>query len=95
MKPVVRKYKFPTLMDYFTAERDKQTVAGSSLNVADRDTFGKMGERLGVSLNTISRIANGLSDPSFALALAISRDCDRDPIGMGKTGMALVKKKAA
>lgn len=83
---ITRKYKFPTLADYFENEKRLEKVPPAPGQSSDRDTYGKMADRHDVSTTTIYRIAVGLADPSYELALAISKEVSIDPAGMGKSG---------
>lgn len=93
MKKITRTYKFATPRAYFEAEQHAQTQAGSPHSESDRDTHQAMGKRLGVAENTITRIVNERVDPSWALGLAISKDADIDPHGIGRSA-ANGRKKA-
>lgn len=84
---VTRKYKFPTLAAYFDDQKKRQTVGGNLWGPSDVDTYGKMAERHDVAKTTIFRIATGLTDPSYALALAISNEVGVALDGMGKSGL--------
>ena len=57
-----------------------------------RDTHARLAERMNVSEETISMIVVGLDDPSFQLALRISRDVDCPPDGMGWSGMVSAER---
>ena len=88
MKPIVKKYKYATLADYFEAEKKKQTVAAAPGRESDADTHQKMAERHNLQRNTINRIVNRLADPSYALAIAISKETGVALDGMGRSGRA-------
>jgi DNA-binding XRE family transcriptional regulator len=89
-KPVVRRYSFPSLAAYFQHQRDTYTgPAASPWNKTDRsrDTLERFANRMGVSEITIARITSGTFDPSFKLAIRISREADCPVDGMGKSGV--------
>lgn len=90
MKPVIRKYKFPTLAAYFEHQRKTYVGTGASRYTATEenlDTHERLAQRLGVSVSTIARVSAGLFDPSFQLALRISKEVSCPPEGMGKSGL--------
>lgn len=88
MKPVIRKYKFPSLNAYFEHQRKTYDGIGASrYTVSKRDTHAKMAERMNVSVSQIARIAAGLFDPSFELAIRIARDVGCPADAMGKSGV--------
>ena len=91
----IRKYKFPTLAAYFEHQKsDYHGIDASRYTTTDkcRDTHARLAERMNVSEETISRIVVGLVDPSFQLALRISRDVDCPPDGMGWSGMVSAER---
>jgi len=89
-----RKYKFPTLAAYFEHQKSDYDGIGASRYTTDKscDTHARLAERMNVSEKTISRIVVGLADPSFRLALRISRDVDCPPDGMGWSGMVSAER---
>jgi transcriptional regulator with XRE-family HTH domain len=90
-KTVIRKYRYPSLTAYFAHQRKQYDgPGGSRYTTTDEslDTHARLAERMGVSETTISRIAAKLNDPSYELALKISRDIDCPPDTMGRSGVA-------
>lgn len=65
---VTLKYAFPSLKAYFEFQ------ALLPLNHPKRDTMEKMAERVNVARMTIWNLSNRKSEPSYSLAIAISRD---------------------
>jgi len=91
MKLTIRKYKFPSLSAYFEHQRKTYVGTGASRYTATEehlDTHARLAERMGVSVSTIARVSAGLYDPSFELALRISKEVSCPPDGMGKSGVA-------
>ena len=90
-KTVVRKYRHPSLAAYFDYQRKHYDgPGGSRYTTTDEtlDTHARLAQRMGVSETTISRIVAGFNDPSYELALKISRDVDCPPDAMGRNGVA-------
>ena len=88
MKPIIRKYAFPTLAAYFEHQaRMYEGVGASRYTATDRDTHAKFAERIGCSESTIARVSAGLYDPSFKLAIRIAKEADCPVEGMGKSGV--------
>lgn len=94
-KMTKRKYQFPTLAAYFEHQKsDSHGIGASRYTATDksRDTHARLAERMNVSEETIFRIVVGLADPSFRLALRISRDVNCPPDGMGWSGMVSAER---
>jgi len=90
-KTVVRKYRFPSLAAYFEYQRKHYDGPGASRYTStdeSLDTHARLAQRMGVSETTISRIVGGFNDPSYELAVRISRDVDCPPETMGRSGVA-------